>query len=142
MSDLPLSKDQLIEEDKKYHTFYNLAIILSFITMIEVVAIFLPFVQGFIFWSLIILSLAKFFAVIFIFMHLVYDKKIYTLLFLAGLVLATGTVIALSLLFSSERVDHDAISWNPTPDLIHSGGDDLSPGQDHPLSGRSVRCMS
>lgn len=141
MSDLPLSKDQLIEEDKKYHTFYNLAIILSFITMIEVVAIFLPFVQGFIFWSLIVLSLAKFFAVIFIFMHLVYDKKIYTLLFLAGLVLATGTVIALSLLFSSERVDHDAISWNRSPDRIYSGGD-LSPGQNHPLSGRSVRCMS
>lgn len=113
MSDIPLSKDQLLEEDKKYHTFYNLAIILSFITMIEVVAIFLPFVQGFIFWSLIVLSLAKFFAVIFIFMHLVYDKKIYTLLFLAGLVLATGTVIALSLLFSASMVDHDAISLHP-----------------------------
>jgi cytochrome c oxidase subunit IV len=111
MSDIPLSKDQLREEDKKYHTFYNLAIILSFVTMIEVVAIFLPFVTGVIFWSLVVLSLVKFFAVIFIFMHLVYDKKIYTLLFLAGLILATGTVVALSLLFSADRVDHDAIGW-------------------------------
>ncbi len=110
MSDIPLSKDQLSGENKKYHTFYNLAIILSFVTMIEVIAIFLPFVKGFIFWSLVFLSLGKFFAVIFIFMHLVYDKVIYTLLFVAGLILATGTVLALTTLFSASRVDHDAIS--------------------------------
>jgi len=110
MSDIPLSKDQLSDENKKYHTFYNVAIILSFVTMIEVVAIFLPFVKGFIFWTLVLLSLGKFFAVIFIFMHLVYDKMIYTLLFVAGLLLATGTVIALTALFSANRVDHEAIT--------------------------------
>lgn len=110
MSDIPLSKDQLSDENKKYHTFYNLAIVLSFITMVEVIAIFLPFVKGLLFWTLVLLSLGKFFAVIFIFMHLVYDKMIYTLLFLAGLLLATGTVLALTTLFSAERVDHEAIS--------------------------------
>ena len=111
MSEIPLSKDQLSHENKKYHTFYNLAIILSFVTMLEVIAIFLPFVHGVIFWTLVLLSLGKFFAVIFIFMHLVYDKMIYTLLFLAGLLLATGTVLALTTLFSPDRVDHEAIGY-------------------------------
>ena len=120
MSDIPLPKDQLSGENKKYHTFYNLAIILSFVTMVEVIAIFLPFVKGLLFWTLVVLSLGKFFAVIFIFMHLVYDRMIYTLLFLAGLLLATGTVLALTTLFSSDRVDHEAITSYLLPDTqIH-----------------------
>jgi heme/copper-type cytochrome/quinol oxidase subunit 3 len=110
MSDIPLPKDQLDKEEKHFFDFFYLAIILSFVTMIEVIIIGLPFVQGFLFWSLVVLSLAKFFAVVLIFMHLVYDKMLYTLLFMAGLILATGTVWALSMLFSPARVDTDALS--------------------------------
>ena len=111
MSEHPLSAQEMREENKRYYDFSNLAIILSFVTMIEVIAIFLPFVTGFIFWTLVVLSSAKFFAVIFIFMHLVYDKMIYTFLFMAGLILATGTVMALTVLLSPKDVDHDAIGY-------------------------------
>ena len=111
MTDIPLPPDQLHEEHKRYHVFFNLGFILCFVTMIEVIVIFLPFVKGFLFWSLVLLSLGKFFAVIMIFMHLVYDKRLYTLLFIAGLALATGTVFALTHLFSPARVDREALSY-------------------------------
>lgn len=111
MSEIPLSPDQMNQENKRYHDFFNLGFILCFVTMIEVIAIFLPFVKGFLFWSLVVLSLGKFFAVIMIFMHLVYDKLLYTLLFIAGLILATGTVFALTHLFNPGRVDLDALSY-------------------------------
>ncbi|MCG8527069.1 MAG: cytochrome C oxidase subunit IV family protein [Opitutales bacterium] len=127
MSDIPLSKDQLNKEEKHFHHFYNLAIILSFVTMVEVILIVLPFVKGFLFCSLVVLSLVKFFTVIFIFMHLVYDKMIYTLLFVAGLILATGTVIALSVLFSPNRVDQDAISMNPETEEFRKISEQTAP---------------
>jgi cytochrome c oxidase subunit IV len=114
MTEIPLSSDQHHgDENKRYHHFFNLAIVLSFVTMIELVLIFLPFVKGFLFWTLVVLSLAKFVAVILVFMHLVYDKLIYTLLFLAGLTLASGTVVALSYLFSPAHVDVEALSHHP-----------------------------
>lgn len=110
MSDHP---DAISVEQKRYHTFYNLAILLSFVTFVELVLIFLPFITGILFWTLVVLSVAKFFAVIFIFMHLIYDKTIYTLLFMSGLTLATGTVIALAVLFSPKTVDFEAM-----PDVV------------------------
>mgnify|MGYP006283302181 CR=1 FL=1 len=118
--DIPLPKDQIKKENEHYHHFFNIAIVLSFITMIELVLIYLPFVQGLLFWSLVILSLGKFFAVIFIFMHLVYDKLLYTLMFAAGLILASGTVVALMLLFSPKKVDTDALSHTRQPAAVES----------------------
>lgn len=115
MSDISHSPDHIRQEKKRYYDFSSLAIILSFVTMIEVIAIFLPFVKGFILWALVILSLGKFFAVVLIFMHLVYDKMLYTLLFMIGLLLATGTVFALTTLFSADRVDPEALGYLETP---------------------------
>lgn len=115
MSDISNSPDHIRQEKKRYYDFSSLAIILSFVTMIEVIAIFLPFVKGFILWALVILSLGKFFAVVLIFMHLVYDKMLYTLLFMIGLLLATGTVFALTTLFSADRVDPEALGYLETP---------------------------
>jgi cytochrome c oxidase subunit IV len=93
------------EESSKFHIFVQLAMILAVITGVEIVLIYLPLVKWLIVTSLVTLSLVKFMLVIFIFMHLKWDKMFCTILFFIGLVLATGTVGALMAIFSS----HDSI---------------------------------
>jgi cytochrome c oxidase subunit 4 len=98
----------LKEEQKKYFTFMNLAFLMTALTGIELVIIFLPFPGSMlIFGSLIFLSLVKFVGVIFWFMHLIYDKKLLTVLFLFGMTLAAGTATALMFLFSESHVDKE-----------------------------------
>lgn len=92
-------------EASKFHIFVQLAMILAVITGVEIVLIYLPLVKWFIVTSLVTLSLVKFLLVIFIFMHLKWDKMFCTILFFIGLVLAAGTVGALMALFSG----HDSI---------------------------------
>jgi cytochrome c oxidase subunit 4 len=89
-------------EASKFHIFVQLAMILAVITGVEIVLIYLPLVKWFIVTSLVVLSLVKFLLVIFIFMHLKWDKLFCTILFLIGLVLATGTVGALMALFTAK----------------------------------------
>jgi len=94
--------DHLEEEHRKYFTFFNLAIALIAITAIELVIIYIPVWAPIIWTSLIILSVLKFVGVIWWFMHLRWDRMLCTLLFLLGLGIATGTVIALMLLFQAD----------------------------------------
>ena len=97
-------------ETERYHTFVNLALVLAAITGVELVLVYMPFHPIFIFTSLLTLSLFKFVAVVAWFMHLIYDKMILTLAFGTGLVIATGTFVALGFLLSREWVDVDAIT--------------------------------
>lgn len=92
-------------EASKFHIFVQLAMILAVITGVEIVLIYIPLVKWFIVTSLVILSLVKFMLVIFIFMHLKWDKLFCTILFFIGLVLAGGTVAALMAIFAA----HDSI---------------------------------
>jgi cytochrome c oxidase subunit 4 len=109
MSDAPsptVDRDFLLAEQKKYFTFMNLAFLMTALTGIELVIIFLPFPGSvLIFGSLVFLSLVKFVGVIFWFMHLIYDGKLLTIAFLFGMALASGTAAALLLLFSEDHVD-------------------------------------
>ncbi len=93
------------EESSKFHIFVQLAMILAVITGVEIVLIYLPLVKWLIVTTLVVLSLVKFMLVIFIFMHLKWDKLFCTILFFIGLVLAGGTVGALMAIFSG----HDSI---------------------------------
>ncbi len=63
-------------EKSKFHTFVQLAMYLAIITGLEIVIIFLPFSYSVLFTVLAVLSVIKFLAVIFWFMHLIYDKLI------------------------------------------------------------------
>lgn len=110
MSHATTWKEAALQENARYHTFFNLAMFLAVLTGIEIVIIFLPWSSWLIMSVLVVLSVVKFFAVILWFMHLIYDKILCFWLFMAGMVLATGTMIALLLLFSSEDVDFDAIA--------------------------------
>lgn len=92
-------------EASKFHIFVQLAMILAVITGVEIVLIYLPLVKWLIVTSLVTLSLVKFMLVIFIFMHLKWDKLFCTILFFIGLVLAAGTVGALMAIFSA----HDSV---------------------------------
>ncbi len=96
----------LREERKRYFTFMNLAFLMTALTGIELVLIYLPFPsQTIIYFTLIFLSLIKFVGVIFWFMHLLWDKAFLTIVFLFGMVIASGTIAALLLLFSEGYVD-------------------------------------
>lgn len=88
-------------EASKFHIFVQLAMILAVITGVEIVLIYIPLVKWLVVTSLIVLSLVKFMLVIFIFMHLKWDKLFCTILFFIGLSLAGGTVAALLALFGT-----------------------------------------
>lgn len=81
----------------------QIAMALAVITGIEIVIIFVP-VSDFVQYStLVVLSVVKFLAVIFYFMHLRWDKVFCTILFSIGLLLGGGTMAALILLFMEDR---------------------------------------
>ncbi len=79
--------------------FYNLiALALFVITALEVAVLYPPLShagQYFKVILLVILSVGKFIAVVAFFMHLYFESLILTFLFMIGMVIATGTVVAL-----------------------------------------------
>ena len=97
-------------EEQKYHAFINLAMVLAAITGIELVLVYLPLNDVLIFTILISLSLFKFIGVIAWFMHLIYDQLLLTLAFGTGLLIASGTVIALMFIMDTSFVDFEAIT--------------------------------
>jgi len=107
---LPVADTHASDENAKYHTFVNLALVLAAITGIELVLVYLPFNSVLVFSILISLSAFKFVAVIAWFMHLIYDKLLLTLAFGTGLSIAGGTVVALMFIFDRSHVDFDAIT--------------------------------
>jgi cytochrome c oxidase subunit 4 len=86
--------------DNKFGIYVQIAMLLAVITGVEIVMVYLPFLRDLIITALVCLSIVKFMFVIFYFMHLRWDKPFCTILFFIGLVLATGTVMALVQLFS------------------------------------------
>ena len=79
-----------------FYTF--IAVVLCIVTAVEVAILYPPLdhMPDFLkIGILVILSLAKFAAVVAFFMHLYFDHPLTTALFLIGMVLATGTVISL-----------------------------------------------
>ena len=75
------------------------AIVLAFLTSIEVAIYYLDFVRPFLAHLLIALSLVKFFMVAAFFMHLKFDNRLFSTLFVGGLILAISLGIALLALF-------------------------------------------
>ncbi|MCC5023290.1 MAG: cytochrome C oxidase subunit IV family protein [Candidatus Synoicihabitans palmerolidicus] len=91
----------------KFHVFVQLAMILAIITGMELLVIYIPMMTWLIITLLAIMSVVKFMAVIFIFMHLKWDKPFCTILFFIGLILGTGTLGAFLLI-------HHADASSPT----------------------------
>ncbi len=95
----PASASTLDSESARYFTFFNVILALIAMTFIELVMIVLPFHKYVLLAMLLILSLIKFVLVIWYFMHLRWDRLLLTALFIAGLIIGTGTAVALYFLF-------------------------------------------
>ncbi|MAP39487.1 MAG: cytochrome C oxidase subunit IV family protein [Dehalococcoidia bacterium] len=80
-------------------TYFKVALILSVITAIEVGIFYITALGKGIIPVLAVLSIAKFALVAMFYMHLKFDHKLFTTLFVAGLALATTVVFALISLF-------------------------------------------
>ena len=81
--------------------YFKIAIILCVLTAIEVGIFYLEDIGHWMIPILTVLSLGKFALVVMYYMHLKFDNKLFTIMFIAGLVLAAAVVSALLFLFSA-----------------------------------------
>jgi len=95
----PPSQATLEGEHKRYFTFFNVILTLIGLTFLELIIIILPFHEYVLLTGLVVLSVVKFVLVIWYFMRLRWDQIFLTALFVLGLILASGTVAVLYLLF-------------------------------------------
>tara|TARA_Y100001968_G_scaffold212197_1_gene195309 strand:- start:181 stop:480 length:300 start_codon:yes stop_codon:yes gene_type:complete len=80
--------------------YFRIAMVLSVITAIEVAIFYLEFLGYWMVPILVILSTGKFALVAMYYMHLRYDHKLFTYMFVTGVVLATVVIFAIISLFS------------------------------------------
>ena len=78
--------------------YFAIALILCVITAIEVGVFYLEFLSYGIIPILTVLSIGKFALVVMYYMHLKFDSKLFSVLFLTGLILASSVTIALMVL--------------------------------------------
>ena len=76
-----------------------IALILAVITIVEVVIVYLEFLRPVLIPLLGVLSITKFAMVAMFFMHLKFDDRLFSVLFIGGVLLATGVLVALMTLF-------------------------------------------
>ncbi len=91
------------EDRKKFFTFIYLAMVLALITGIEFVLIWLPLSKWLIIWTLAILSIFKFLAVVWWFMHMRWDRALIAVLFFLGLLIGGGSGVVLWALFAFDQ---------------------------------------
>ena len=81
--------------------YFRIAMILSTVTAIEVGIFYLDWLGHWIIPVLFVLSAGKFALVAMYYMHLKFDHKIFSILFVGGFMLAATVIIALMVLFRS-----------------------------------------
>ncbi|GAB5558594.1 MAG: hypothetical protein SynsKO_02410 [Synoicihabitans sp.] len=96
------SHGEVHAHEGKFHVFVQLAMILAVITGLELLVIYMPLALWLIITLLMTMSAVKFVAVIWIFMHLKWDKRFLTVLFIIGMIIGGGTLWALLLLHGAE----------------------------------------
>ena len=79
--------------------YVAIAVILATITIVEVAIVYMDFLGGIVGPVLVVLSAAKFALVVMFFMHLRFDNRLFSTMFVTGLLLATGVLITLLALF-------------------------------------------
>ena len=94
-----IHKDIAQSEHPTPGTYFKVAMTLAVITAVEVAVFYVEFVGYGIIPILALLSGAKFLLVMMYYMHLKFDSRIFSVLFVAGLVLAASVLFALMALF-------------------------------------------
>lgn len=87
--------------------YVKIAAILAVITLVEVIIYYVPSFRGFLVPVLVVLSVAKFAAVVGYFMHLKFDSRLFRYMFVTGLLLSLAVFIAMIAMFVT------AHSWQP-----------------------------
>ena len=82
-------------------TYLLVAAVLAVITAVEVSLFYITVLARFLAPLLIVLSAAKFSLVVMFFMHLRYDHRVFTGLFVGPLVMAIAIILALMALFGA-----------------------------------------
>lgn len=102
-ADLPVSEIDPEAEHTSHHPsdgqYIRIAIILTIITAAEVAIYYVEGIRSILVPVLIVLSVAKFAAVVGYFMHLKFDDRRFMLLFAAGLGIAIAVMAALVIMF-------------------------------------------
>ncbi|MDQ3695095.1 MAG: cytochrome C oxidase subunit IV family protein [Chloroflexota bacterium] len=91
------------EEEHAHHPgdreYIRVAIILTIITAAEVAIYYVEGIRSFLVPVLIVLSVAKFVAVVGYFMHLKFDDRRFLLVFAGGLAISVSVIVALVIMF-------------------------------------------
>ena len=82
-------------------TYAKIAVTLAAITAAEVAILYIESLRGLIIPIFIVMSTVKFAMVAMYYMHLRFDNRLFTLFFGSGMVLATGVIFALLVLFGA-----------------------------------------
>ena len=85
------------------NVYIRIAIILTIVTAIEVIIYYLEGFRTFLIPALIVLSLAKFIAVVGYFMHLKFDDKRFAWIFAAGLAISVSVFIATTVMMWTDE---------------------------------------
>ena len=78
-----------------------IAAILAVITAVEVAVVYFNLATAFLITILIIMSAVKFTMVAMYIMHLKFDNKLFSYMFVGGMVLTIGVILALMILFNA-----------------------------------------
>ncbi len=101
-------------------TYIKIAAVLAAITIIEVAIYYIQWMHDkhLLVPALIILSAVKFFTVISYFMHLKFDNKMLSYMFIVGLLFGAGLILAFMGLFGAHEIDYARDLWGKAmPDL-------------------------
>ena len=85
------------------NTYIKIAVILAVITALEVAIFYIDGIPDMVFFTILIcMSIVKFAIVAMYYMHLKFDESIFVWLFGGGILLASGVIIALMVLFNHD----------------------------------------
>jgi len=83
-------------------TYIRVAVVLGMVTAIEIGALYVPGIPSHALVALLLaFSVLKFWLVVAFFMHLRYDNKLLTALFVGPLIIAMGIILAIMAFFSA-----------------------------------------
>jgi cytochrome c oxidase subunit 4 len=82
-------------------TYVAVAAVLTVVTIIEVAIYYLPVLKPYMVPILLLLSATKFSLVVLFYMHLKFDHRLFAALFVGGMWLAIGVIVALLALFGA-----------------------------------------
>ncbi len=96
-----MAQSRLEETHPPIRTYLVIAAVLAVITTVEISVFYVTWLARFLVPILLVLSAAKFALVVMFFMHLRFDSRVFTGLFVGPLAIAIAIILALMALFGA-----------------------------------------